>query len=241
MSEQKYYTAYDERYRQVHAQNLQWFQSTPSPIVEETMREFAITAKHKLLEIGCGEGRDAYPLLVQGFDLLATDVSPEAIAYCRKNAPDKAEHFRILDCIGGCLEQSFDFIFAIAFAFQVGLHFSCTSCSGCQIFCCCIIILVSAADGFFHHAVNDVDGFTRLGCLQEVLGADVAAGQEGELHAQRQLVDAFGLDVQVDAVGALDDIQDGVITASFEDGTEMVFNKADTAFIKLYYDFNSDD
>ena len=38
----------------------------------------------------------------------------------------------------------------------------------------------------------------------------------------------------------LDDIQDGVITASFEDGTEMVFNKADTAFIKLYYDFNND-
>ena len=114
MSEQKYYTAYDDRYRQVHAQNLQWFQSAPSPIVEETMREFAITAKHKLLEIGCGEGRDAYPLLAQGFDLLATDVSPEAIAYCRKNAPDKAEHFRILDCIGGHLEQSFDFIFAIA-------------------------------------------------------------------------------------------------------------------------------
>jgi len=39
----------------------------------------------------------------------------------------------------------------------------------------------------------------------------------------------------------LDDITDGVITASFEDGTEMVFNKADTAFIKLYYDFNNDD
>ena len=38
----------------------------------------------------------------------------------------------------------------------------------------------------------------------------------------------------------LDDIKDGVITASFEDGTEMVFNKADTAFIKLYYDFNND-
>lgn len=114
MSEQKYYTAYDDRYRQVHAQNLQWFQSAPSPIVEEIMHEFAITAKHKLLEVGCGEGRDAYPLLVQGFDLLATDVSPEAIAYCRKNAPDKAAHFQILDCIGGCLEQSFDFIFAIA-------------------------------------------------------------------------------------------------------------------------------
>ena len=39
----------------------------------------------------------------------------------------------------------------------------------------------------------------------------------------------------------LDDINEGVITASFENGTEMVFNKSETAFIKLYYDFNSDD
>ncbi len=39
----------------------------------------------------------------------------------------------------------------------------------------------------------------------------------------------------------LDDIKDGVITASFEDGTEMVFEKEKTAFIKLYYDFSNDD
>lgn len=114
MPEQKYYAAYDDRYRQIHAQDLQWFQSAPSPIVAETIREFSISTLYKVLEIGCGEGRDAYPLLDQGFDLLATDVSPEAIAYCRKNMPDKADHFQILDCIGGELAQTFDFIFAIA-------------------------------------------------------------------------------------------------------------------------------
>lgn len=114
MPEQKYYAAYDDRYRQIHAQDLQWFHSAPSPIVAETIREFALSPQHKMLEIGCGEGRDAYPLLDQGFDLLATDVSPEAITYCRKNMPDKADHFQIFDCITGELAQTFDFIFAIA-------------------------------------------------------------------------------------------------------------------------------
>ncbi len=33
MPERKYYNAYDDRYRQVHEQNLQWFGENPSPIV----------------------------------------------------------------------------------------------------------------------------------------------------------------------------------------------------------------
>ena len=62
----------------------------------------------------------------------------------------------------------------------------------------------------FHHTVHDVDGFAGLGMLQEVLRADLSAWQEGELHAQGQLIDALGFDVQVDSVGALDDVQGGV-------------------------------
>ena len=84
MPQRKYYDAYNDRYRQVHEQNLQWFDENPSPIVAETIRNFSISRRHKLLEIGCGEGRDAYPLLAQGFDLLATDVSLEAISFCQR-------------------------------------------------------------------------------------------------------------------------------------------------------------
>ena len=114
MPERKYYDAYNDRYRQVHEQNLQWFDEMPSPIVTETICEFMISRRHKLLEIGCGEGRDAFPLLEQGFDLLATDVSPEAISFCQKKMPDYAEHFKILDCVTERLSSAFDFIFAVA-------------------------------------------------------------------------------------------------------------------------------
>ena len=114
MPERKYYDAYDDRYRQVHEQNLQWFNENPSPIIAEILHKFSISHRHKLLEIGCGEGRDACPLLEQGFDLLATDVSPEAISFCQKRMPDYAEHFKILDCVTESLGDAFDFIFAVA-------------------------------------------------------------------------------------------------------------------------------
>lgn len=114
MQKQKYYDAYDDRYRQVHELDLQWSTENPSPIVAETIREFSLSRQHKLLEIGCGEGRDAYALLKQGFELLATDVSPEAISFCRKSMPDYKDHFQILDCVTGKLDSTFDFIYAIA-------------------------------------------------------------------------------------------------------------------------------
>lgn len=113
MPKRKYYEAYDERYRHIHDQNLIWFNNNPSPIVADTLREFSISNKHKLLEIGCGEGRDAYPLFEQGYNLLATDVSSAAISFCRKKKPDYAAHFQTLDCVTEKLNETFDFIYAV--------------------------------------------------------------------------------------------------------------------------------
>ena len=112
--ERKYYEAYDDRYRQVHKQNMQWFCDNPSPIVEEVIREFHISTRHKCLELGCGEGRDAICLLDQGFNLLATDISAEAIAFCRKRWPQFAEQFQTLDCVAGKLDGTFDLVYAVA-------------------------------------------------------------------------------------------------------------------------------
>lgn len=114
MSNRKYYEAYDDRYRQVHAENLQWFAEEPSSIVMETIEKFAVPAAARMLEIGCGEGCDARPLLRKGFHLLATDISPEAIAYCRKRDAEHAESYRVLDCVEGQTDETFDFIFAVA-------------------------------------------------------------------------------------------------------------------------------
>ena len=114
MSERKYYEAYDDRYRQAHAENLQWFADEPSAIVAQTIGKYHIPKDARMLEIGCGEGRDARLLLKEDFNLLATDISPEAIAYCRKLDPDHAASYRVLDCVGGHTDETFDFIYAVA-------------------------------------------------------------------------------------------------------------------------------
>ena len=112
--QRKYYEAYDDRYRQIHSQNLKWFDESPSAIVLETIHGFGITKENKLLELGCGEGRDAFPILQAGFRLLATDISPEAIRFCREKHPEYEENFAVLDCVAGKCGQQFDFIYAVA-------------------------------------------------------------------------------------------------------------------------------
>lgn len=109
-----YYEAYDDRYRQVHEQKLQWASSVPSSVVGQVMARCGVSAASKILELGCGEGRDAVALLQKGFDLTATDVSPEAICYCRKQNPEFGDHFQQLDCVAGQWSEKYDFIYAIA-------------------------------------------------------------------------------------------------------------------------------
>ena len=112
--ERRYYEAYDDRYRQVHGRDLQWFADVPTPIVGEILERYGIAKNAGILEIGCGEGRDAGVLLAQGYDVLATDVSPAAIDFARKRFPGFRERFRVLDCLTEKLEKKFDFIYAVA-------------------------------------------------------------------------------------------------------------------------------
>ena len=114
MQERNYYEAYDDRYRQVHGKALQWFSNANSKIVDEVIEKYKITTAMKLLEIGCGEGRDAIHLLKNGYDLLATDISPVAVDFCRSKCPEKPEAFRVLDCLSDRAQEEFDFIYAIA-------------------------------------------------------------------------------------------------------------------------------
>lgn len=110
----KYYEAYDDRYIQVHEKKLQWASDVPSAIVAQTMERYGIERDTPILELGCGEGRDASFLLNRGYRVTATDISPEAVRYCRERWPEYGENFRVLDCIGGELEGKFDFIYGIA-------------------------------------------------------------------------------------------------------------------------------
>lgn len=111
----KYYAAYDERYKTAHEKGVSWASGCSTPIVLETIRKYGILPSHDLLEIGCVEGRDARAVLEEGYrKLLATDLSPEAVAYCQKSMPRHRESFRVLDCLSEMPGRRFDFVYAVA-------------------------------------------------------------------------------------------------------------------------------
>lgn len=110
----RYYEAYDDRYRQVHQKSLKWFSDSPSEIVEKTIQKYGVTNHSTILEIGCGEGRDAVYLLRNGYTVLATDISPTVIEHCKGWFPEFATSFRVLDCLSQQLPNTFDFIYAIS-------------------------------------------------------------------------------------------------------------------------------
>ncbi len=112
--DRKYYTAYEERYKTAHAQGVSWASSVSTPIVMEVIDKYGISHSQRLLEIGCGEGRDSRTVLERGFQLTATDISSEAIAYCKEKMPEFENQFSVLDCLSDELDEKFDFLFAIA-------------------------------------------------------------------------------------------------------------------------------
>ena len=111
----KYYEAYEQRYRQVHEKSLSWASEKNSPIVLETMKKYGVANDAKILDVGCGEGRDCLFLLHLGYDVQAIDISEEAIRYCRRKAGAQNEgRFQVVDACAGGFEGTFDFIYSVA-------------------------------------------------------------------------------------------------------------------------------
>lgn len=111
----KYYEAYEKRYRQVHEKSLSWASDKNSPIVWDTLKKYIKADNPKILDIGCGEGRDCLFLMKQGYDVQAIDISEEAIRYCRQRAGKENEsRFHALDVCEENPEESFDFIYSVA-------------------------------------------------------------------------------------------------------------------------------
>ena len=110
----KYYEAYNERYKTIHKKGFSWSSDISTPIVLETIKKLNLSKEDGILEIGCGEGRDAKAILEQGYNLLATDISIEAINYCKAMMPAFTDHFAILDCLNDKSAKKYRFIFAVA-------------------------------------------------------------------------------------------------------------------------------
>ena len=110
-----YYKAYEKRYQQVYKHNYLWSSKEPTPDVIETILKEKISSNAKILELGCGEGRDAIFLLDKNYDVLAVDYSNTVIEKCKElsnyNYNDKFKQF---DIINDILNDKFDFIYSIA-------------------------------------------------------------------------------------------------------------------------------
>ncbi len=110
--EKKYYEAYDERYKIIHEKNHTWATETPTPIVIEMLKKYDIAKDTPLLEIGCGEGRDSIAVLKESYCLTASDVSEEAIRYCKEKFSEFESCFFVIDACNDNLHKEYDFIFA---------------------------------------------------------------------------------------------------------------------------------
>lgn len=110
----KYYEAYEERYKQVHEKGVSWTTNNNTKIVDDVINKYHLE-KTKMLEIGCGEGRDARYLLSKGYNLLAIDISKEAIKYCKDNDNLHKNNYKMLDVLEENNERNeFSFIYSIA-------------------------------------------------------------------------------------------------------------------------------
>lgn len=113
--EDNYYKAYEKRYQQVYNNNYLWSSRKPTDEVITTIKNENIKKDAKILEIGCGEGRDAIFLLEKNYNVLAIDYSNTVIEKCKELSNYKyPNNFRKFDIINDLLEEKFDFIYSIA-------------------------------------------------------------------------------------------------------------------------------
>lgn len=85
---QPYYYAYDDRYRRVYAQGVEFWTAHPDEVRETTAaldRFLEVTAVTDplILECGCGEGHLAMHLVERGYRYIGVDISPLAIDKAR--------------------------------------------------------------------------------------------------------------------------------------------------------------
>ena len=116
--DQKYYKAYEQRYKTVHSQTgMAWAGETPSKVLEEILKKYSINTNSAILEIGCGEGQNALFLQKQGYNIKASDVSNEAINWCKQNAIKNnipETNYFVLDVLDNNFQDSFDCIITVS-------------------------------------------------------------------------------------------------------------------------------
>lgn len=115
----KYYEAYEDRYKKVHQETgLAWAGEKPSQTILDLLEKYHADENSSILEVGCGEGQNAFNLLAHNYNNLeAFDVSKEAISWCKINAKKlglSENHFFVADALKDKLNKKYDFIYSVA-------------------------------------------------------------------------------------------------------------------------------
>ena len=111
----KYYNAYEKRYRKMHEIGELWEVREKTNEVIDVINKYNISLTSKILELGCGEGRDAIYLLDKGYNVLAIDSSKSAIKKCNELSNNKYEDFfKEFDIIKDTMMDKFNFIYSVA-------------------------------------------------------------------------------------------------------------------------------
>jgi len=81
-----------------HSEQVPWASLTPHPYLQDWLEHYKPQGDGcSVLVIGCGLGDDAEALAQRGFRVTAFDISPTAIAWCRKRFPDSLVTYVVAD------------------------------------------------------------------------------------------------------------------------------------------------
>ena len=75
-----------------------WAKLDIHPFFQDWLKENPISGAGKTaLVIGCGLGDDAETLTKLGFEVMAFDISPTAIAWCKRRFPESKVNYQVAD------------------------------------------------------------------------------------------------------------------------------------------------
>lgn len=109
-SQDKPITIYEEEYKTEHY----YWGTAPNSACYQVLQKFPPTKRLRLLDIGCGEGKDAVFFARNGYDVTAFDVSDAGIEKTRRLADQAGVHVNVFkaDIQDYRLDTSFDILFS---------------------------------------------------------------------------------------------------------------------------------
>jgi ubiquinone/menaquinone biosynthesis C-methylase UbiE len=89
--------AYEERYRKVYKEGAElWEELLPTEPLVRFLQGFHWPKGLKIVDMGCGEGRDSIFLAKKGFDVTAIDVSRSAVKRAKKQSKQEGLSMEVL-------------------------------------------------------------------------------------------------------------------------------------------------